>query len=98
MTFAASAAAAKDADICLSARDIDHTTVPSDSEILFYMRDGKVWKNTLKRKCTGLHFEQAFREDITADAICSNRQVIQVANRETPCFLGTFTPYSKPAR
>lgn len=94
--FAVTAAGAKDADICIVARDIDHTSMPSDREILFHMRDGKVWRNTLKRECPGLRFEHAFREQLNGDTICSNRQMIQVVNREVPCFLGAFTPVPRP--
>jgi len=88
------AANAKDADICLSPRDVDHTRVLSDNEILYVMKSGKNWKNTLRKSCPGLGFERAFSETIVADGICSNRQMITVINRGTPCFLGTFTPYT----
>jgi hypothetical protein len=94
----AGAANAKDADICLSARDVDHTSVLSDSEILYVMKNGKIWKNTLRRTCPGLRFEHAFSESIIADGICSNRQMITVVNRGTPCFLGAFTPYTPPSK
>ena len=96
--FLASAANAKDADICLSARDVDHTSVRSDNEILYVMKNGKIWKNTLRKSCPGLGFERAFSETIIADAICSNRQMITVINRGTPCFLGAFTPYTPPPK
>ncbi|HWA91053.1 MAG TPA: hypothetical protein VG889_13525 [Rhizomicrobium sp.] len=98
LCFAAAAtiASAKDADICLTASHIDHTVTASDREILYYMRDGKIWKNTLKRECPGLRFEHAFRTDIAGGEVCSNRQMIQVVHRETPCFLGAFTPYTPP--
>jgi len=89
---------AKDADICLSARDVDHTSVRSDTEILYVMKNGKIWKNTLRKSCPGLGFERAFSETIVADAICSNRQMITVINRGTPCFLGAFTPYTPPPK
>jgi len=94
----AGAASAKDADICLSARDVDHTRVLGDNEILYVMKSGKIWKNTLHKSCPGLGFERAFSETIVADGICSNRQMITVINRGTPCFLGTFTPYTPPPR
>jgi len=45
------AANAKDADICLSPRDVDHTRVLSDNEILYVMKSGKNWKNTLRKSC-----------------------------------------------
>jgi hypothetical protein len=94
----AGAADAKDADICLSARDVDHTSVLSDNEILYVMKNGKIWKNTLRKTCPGLRFEHAFSETIVADGICSNRQMITVVNRGTPCFLGAFAPYTPPPK
>jgi hypothetical protein len=94
----AGAANAKDADICLSARDVDHTSVLSDNEILYVMKNGKIWRNTLRKTCPGLRFEHAFSETIIADGICSNRQMITVVNRGTPCFLGAFTPYTPPPK
>lgn len=94
----ASAANAKDADICISARDIDHTSVLSDNEILYVMKNGNIWKNTLRKSCPGLGFERAFSQTIVADGICSNRQMITVINRGTPCFLGAFTPYTPPPK
>jgi len=96
--FLAGAANAKDADICVSARDVDHTSVLSDNEILYVMKSGKIWKNTLRKSCPGLGFERAFSETIVADGICSNRQMITVINRGTPCFLGAFTPYTPPPK
>jgi hypothetical protein len=90
----ASAVPGRDADICLDATRIDHTSMPDDQTILFYMRGGKIWKNTLKTACPGLHAEHAFAQVIRGSEICSNRQMIQVINRETPCALGAFTLYS----
>jgi len=94
----AGAANARDADICLSAGDVDHTSVLSDNEILYVMKNGKTWKNTLRKSCPGLGFERAFSQTIVADGICSNRQMITVINRGTPCFLGAFTPYTPPPK
>jgi len=39
--FLAGAANAKDADICVSARYVAHTSVLSDNEILYVMKSGK---------------------------------------------------------
>jgi hypothetical protein len=69
--------------------------VRGDNEILYIMKNGKIWKNTLHKSCPGLGFERAFSETIVADGICSNRQII---NRGTPCFLGAFTPYTPPPK
>ncbi len=89
---------AKGNDICLDADHIDHTAVLDDQTVLFYMRGGKIWKNTLQRQCPSLKFERAFSEDIRGDEVCSNRQMIQVLQTGASCSLGAFTPYTPPAK
>ena len=39
---------------CLQGYRIDHTTIKDDSTILFHMRDGSVYKNSLPSPCVGL--------------------------------------------
>jgi len=85
-------------NVCLQPSFVDHTTVLSDSEILYYMKNGKIWKNTLPRACPGLKFENGFAQVIRGDTICSNMQIIHVLRRGTPCSLGAFTPYTKPPK
>ena len=82
--------------VCLTASHISSTTVVSDQVILFHMNDGTVWKNTLRRACPGLEFENAFSEEIRGGEICSNAQMIHVLRRGTPCFLGAFTRQGAP--
>lgn len=94
----AQADSAKGNDVCLDADHIDHTVVVDDQTVLFYMRGGKIWKNTLQRKCPSLKFEQGFSEDIRGDEVCSNRQMIQVLQTGASCSLGAFTPYTPPAK
>jgi hypothetical protein len=83
--------------LCLTATDIDHTSVLSDTEILIAMRSGKVWKNTLQHPCPGLKFYSGFSWVIGGDMICSNAQVIRVLQQGNSCFLGNFTSYVPPA-
>lgn len=91
-------APAKSANVCLDASFVDHTSVISDREILFYMKNRKIWKNTLKSTCPGLDFENGFSEEIRGDSICSNMQTIFVLRRGTPCSLGEFTAYTPPPK
>jgi hypothetical protein len=87
------------APVCLRPFDtpgqgaIDHTHVVDPQTILFYMRDGKVWKNTLKARCPGLMFH-GFSFATHQDEICSNAQSIRVVETEEVCQLGAFTPYA----
>jgi hypothetical protein len=89
---------AKGNDVCLDAGHIDHTVVVDDQTVLFYMRGGRIWKNTLQRQCPSLKFEQGFSEDIRGDEVCSNRQMIYVLQTGTSCSLGAFTPYTPPPK
>jgi hypothetical protein len=89
-------AAAQAKDICLTATQIDHTTALSDNELLIYMNDGKIWKNTLKTTCPGLKFENGVKWEIRGATICANMQKFTVLRRNNFCFLGEFTPYTPP--
>ncbi len=84
--------------VCLPANLVDHTTVLSDTEILFHMKNRKIWKNTLHQTCTGLKFEHGFSEDIRGNMICANMQTIRVLRQGSICSLGDFTPYTPPPK
>lgn len=89
--------AAKPRNVCINAGDIDHLSYPDDKTILFHMRGNKIWRNDLKRECPGLKFEQSVSYEIRGGSICGNMQVVYVMHRWTPCMLGPFIPYTKPA-
>ncbi len=38
--------------VCIDATDIDHTHVLNNRQVLFYMKNRKVWLNTLRNTCT----------------------------------------------
>lgn len=87
-------------NVCLTATQIDHTSALSDNELLVYMKNGKIWKNTLKATCPGLKFENGIKWEIRGATICSNMQQFSVLRRNNFCFLGEFSPYTpspKPA-
>jgi hypothetical protein len=75
---------------------IDHTQVVDPQTILFHMRDGKIWKNTLHAPCRGLEFH-GFSFVTHYDELCSNAVAIQVIDTGQVCQLGYFTPYTPPA-
>lgn len=77
-------------------KNIDHTHVVDDRTVLFYMRDGKIWKNTLKSPCPGLLFH-GFSFLTHYPEVCSNAQGIQVLVTGQVCSLGEFTPYQAPS-
>lgn len=82
--------------ICLPTYYIDHTTIPDDQTILFTMRDGKVWRNTLQHSCPGLAYQGGFTYAISYDEICANAVDIVVLQQNTRCKLGEFTPETAP--
>lgn len=79
--------------VCLDTYLIDHTTTVNSSTLLFHMRDGKVWKNSLKAPCPSLKF-YGFKFVTSEDEICSNAQAISVLKTDEVCALGRFTPYA----
>jgi hypothetical protein len=90
--------AAKPHQVCIRPFDtatgsIDHTKVVDPQTVLFYMRDGKIWKNTLRGPCPGLEFH-GFSFVTHYDEICSNAVSIQVIQTGQICQLGYFTPYT----
>lgn len=71
---------------------INHTHVLDPQHVLFYMRDGKVWLNTLKGRCPGLMFH-GFSFVTPEDDVCANSTPIKVIESGETCTLGPFTPY-----
>src|SRR5690242_16160455 len=90
------AAAPDSRNVCLNVRDIQRTEVANDRTIVFHMRDGAVWRNTLKTVCPMLKVS-SFTEVLTTDMVCGNQQIIHVALTGNSCVLGDFTPVT-PAR
>lgn len=80
---------------CLWTYQIDHTHVVDPRTVVFYMKDGKAWTNTLKGPCPGLRFH-GFSYVTHSDQICSNAVPIRVIETGEVCALGPFTPGSPP--
>lgn len=81
--------------VCLWTYNIDHTTTVDPSTVLFHMRNGEVWRNTLKGPCPGLKFH-GFTYLTHSEQICSNGVPISVIATHEACSLGVFTP-ERPA-
>jgi hypothetical protein len=90
--------------VCLQTYQIDHTEIPDDSTILFRMKGGQVWKNTLTAPCSGLRANGGFQYSTDINEICSNLQSIRVIEQGggprlgAVCLLGEFTPYTPPPK
>ena len=82
-------------NVCLWTYMIDHTHVVNPRTVLFYTRDGHVWRNDLKSPCPGLDFH-GFSFVSRSDQICSNAVGIRVIRTGEVCALGPFSPYSGP--
>ncbi len=80
-------------NVCLWTYMIDHTHVVDRNTVLFYTRDGHVWRNDLKSPCPGLDFH-GFSFVSRSDQICSNAVGIRVIRTGQVCALGPFSPYN----
>jgi hypothetical protein len=90
------AALAEDGQVCLQSREIDHTKILNDHQIVFYMTGHKAWVNNLPNKCTALREDLGFVHVSSSDEYCDNIETIKVRPTNEPCLLGKFTPYEKP--
>jgi hypothetical protein len=92
-TAAASAQPAPvSANVCLRTIDIDRTNVPDARTILFHMKDGRIWQNTLVGDCPELKFNGFLYDASPSGEICANLQAIRVIHSGAVCLLGPFTP------
>jgi hypothetical protein len=80
------------AGTCLQTRDIDHTHPVDATHVLFYMKNGAVWQNTLPAPCPGLNFHGFSFVAHDTDQVCSNAQGIRVLVTNQVCELGAFVP------
>jgi hypothetical protein len=83
---------------CLKTVLVDHTQVTDASTILFYMKGGEIWKNSLKSPCTTLPHNGYTYSPTVPDSICGNLQRIKVIQTSEVCELGAFTPYTPPEK
>ena len=55
---------------CVNSRTIKRTGIVSDNHIVFYLRGGKIYLNTLPRTCTGLSRERRFAYETHTSSLC----------------------------
>jgi hypothetical protein len=85
---------------CLVTSSIDRTHVLDDQTILFYMRNDRVFRNYLPRKCPGLARQDRFMYETRGSRLCSIDTITvleQWGGRLEPgftCRLGDFHPVS----
>jgi len=95
---ACAALPAQASPVCLQTFRIDHTHVVDSKNVLFYMKDGKIWHNALVNSCPSLNFHGFVMDVRGGDTVCSNQQSIKVLESGQVCMLGEFTPYAPPAK
>jgi len=96
--FALTAAAASATPICLDTTRILGTHVNDDQTAIdFHMRDGTVWRNTLRNRCQDLHwYGFAYVPNGGDHTICENLQAIRVIETNQTCLLGPFAKIHDP--
>jgi hypothetical protein len=88
---------------CVDLMRIDHTEVVDDDTVLFYMRNGRVFRNELRHSCPTLGFEERFMYRTTLTLLC-DIDVITVLQDvgfgfmpTASCGLGKFEPIDEQA-
>jgi hypothetical protein len=85
---------AKARNVCLNASNIQRTQAKDDRTLDFYMRDGTVWRNTLRQLCPMLRTSPFSQVLNSGDLVCSNQQFIHVLQTGDMCALGDFVQLS----
>ncbi|MEM7017603.1 MAG: hypothetical protein AAF512_09750, partial [Pseudomonadota bacterium] len=91
--------AAPETKSCVHLLRVDRTKVVDDKTILFYMRNGNIWKNSLPHKCSGLGFEKSFAYKTSMHQLCNvdTITVLRLPHGSGPtCGLGKFEAYEEP--
>jgi hypothetical protein len=82
--------------VCLQKSQIDHTEIINDGSVVFFMKTGKPYLNTLRFPCPSLTMEGGFAYQTDFPEICSQSQTIRVLRSGNFCELGNFTPFDVP--
>ena len=97
------AAAAGPPVSCVNLHQIRETRVRDDRTIDFYLRGGRVYRNTLPQSCPQLGFEERFSYATSLSRLCSV-DIITVLrtgpdlSRGASCGLGKFQPVTLAKR
>jgi hypothetical protein len=80
------------APVCLDNYRIESTSIPDSRTIIFHMRDGTAWRNTLKNSCPNLRFSGfVYKDRGGVSEYCANLTVVRVIDSGEPCMLGEFS-------
>ena|SRR5438067_10424459 len=78
--------------VCIRAMDIDHTKLPNNHTILFFLKDGRVWSTTLRFECPELRFNGFEYGPSPPEKICAYMQTIRVLRSGAVCEIGPLAP------
>jgi hypothetical protein len=88
LTVATSAGAAP---VCLTSYLIQNTTIPDSHTILFHMKDGTTWRNTLRNSCPDLKWYGFVYVVSGTTEVCENLLAVRTIYTGETCLLGAFT-------
>lgn len=83
---------------CVDLLRVDRTKVVDDENILFYMKDGTIYRNQLPHRCPGLAREERFMYRPHANRLCDLDTITVLTNfggglnQGAGCGLGRFHP------
>lgn len=95
--LAAAPASAARSRICINADDIAGNYSPDANTIIFRMRDGTAWRNTLVTPCPGLRFNGFIWKLHGVHEVCEGQQSLRVLRSGEICSLGKFQKMPKKA-
>ena len=88
----------REGERCINVSRIRETHATDDRTILFYMRGGDVYRNTLRYECRGLERENSISYRVVANRLCSTDTVAVLRqfgggfDASMRCGLGQFFP------
>ena len=80
---------------CIRTNQIRDTIVHDDYTIDFEMRNGPLYRNTLRQRCYSLGFDERFTYEVRAGSLCSGETITVLHSDGRPgasCALGDFIP------
>lgn len=83
---------------CIQIKDIHRTEVVDDQNILFYLRNKKVYNNHLPQRCGGLAFDKTFKYETSQSQLCDVDLIYPLTYAGgnlmpgAACGLGVFVP------
>jgi hypothetical protein len=83
--------------VCLHTSEMAGSQPSKDEKsITFRMRNGDVWRNDLRSRCSGIGFGGFSWVLSGDDRVCEDQQTLRVLNSGSICVLGKFTKLPKP--